>query len=1377
MLQDETENRGKSDVIVKYGDIIQLYAPRNYILHDKIFYVNKIDHQEIEIVNVEMKCTLPLLEKNQLADTSILRLSILSTNERDMGYALQNNLKNNTLIEIEFDFLFPNIIGEITDVQNDQIEVSIKNDLENTKDTIYIDFEYKGLHDNLHIKNIKIIENEIVQYEMKTVEEELTRLYNQCTLFDDQRHRDTIESMESSVVPSTYCESTFLFIKEDETSLYPLVTEIMKGNYPLWVLPILSSVVQSKKSHHFIETEYHVIENNEIKRYSNNDEIVIKSFAFLTKFAMFAKIKLSNMNIMTRVGRNNTYLTMFQVTIPNKGVISPYQFLKKNQCYTDIQKIPTIDEFIKITPHHLLKKNYSFVEFVNTLLEPFMIRTKNIQYGNEYKNIIIILTALIDDYIHNIHKNKKQLLLRKEKVTSYQRNSFSELFNDSLLQKCYDQFLGDEDETKMKTSTELLTQIVHYDQGTFFHETISSKNSHLIVNPFFVEEVLLNTKNNSIPKIVKVYSSTHELEKDNGHSVFYDTQYDDTPYTTYPLDDIVTLDNETKKKILKVRLRENGITTDLDELIQTLVMNKKLVQNNEYAMLSTTKEYFKRQNHEWKLDSTMNEEKFLNNRILYDTIRDKKLKLWDFEHRNVYINEFKDRLDQMDRTLQLSTAKQLEKQFYLSTKQRIIATIQEQKQNNICYELGRHSNTVIHTSSPWNPLLLTLLSNPRQQKKINNFITNYTRHSILEKEDPYWYYCKDTNHPLLPTFLYGKEVQVEDSFIEDDEIFDIHSGYSIKKVELSISKEDDFSEISFDNVFSIDHSKDDFTKLYEIIYKQLRIHVKNENEFRRLIKKKMNFTNSSPDLLTFLHTNSKIDSTELSLISILSFILVFIGNTMMIYTDQIYRLHSVPWTISKSTFYEMVHKMINILLCDNNNNITLFYLPKKEQTLKLKKDTIQNITSEFRREFLKELSLGHKNQRQYIGTIKNKISIYTNAIIEGIDEKEQIWIPSNMSNVSFLPSKVDGDIHYAHALNDCYQLLDYISQLSLPSLLYVNVKLSPSDIPSPEFSIIQREGNPDMKHLQFRDNIYEAFIFYLQYDTIYSVPKPFQSTFCKPLHYDSGLESFEKIELLQEGRYNIDELEIILKRQFRKRKQDISINYSLYDGDFELKEFIETSLEKNTMWGNSRILFQQLLPYMKVTREDPNDIFHFFDVSLPTVPSLLPTEKWLIHNIQEYGKKNNDYKITSYMKELFDWKHHDVDKLHFIKQMIRNFYHCLEICDVKLYGESFPLLRPLVVDSKETMLDEIYQSEDSLDFSLLCSDVTFHEKVDILLFVDKIPLSTRSIISNISGLLFTYIFFFILDKYNHNVCNHHKLYVFFEQQISLKHLLLETSVL
>lgn len=158
---DKTTEMDKSNILgeekkdglwLQLGDIIQLSSPENGKLNEKIFFIDYIDSNKIVIIeNETLEKTILTFENGVIENGSIKKISILKR-EVSPSYSIQNNLLPSTWIEIILNN--DKIIGFITNLEEDMIELKMYP----SDETIYINFDYKGLPEELEISQINIIE-------------------------------------------------------------------------------------------------------------------------------------------------------------------------------------------------------------------------------------------------------------------------------------------------------------------------------------------------------------------------------------------------------------------------------------------------------------------------------------------------------------------------------------------------------------------------------------------------------------------------------------------------------------------------------------------------------------------------------------------------------------------------------------------------------------------------------------------------------------------------------------------------------------------------------------------------------------------------------------------------------------------------------------------------------------------------------------------------------------------------------------------------------------------------------------------------------------------------------------------------------------------
>ena len=151
-LEKERENERESSLELQLGDIIQLSDPENERINEQTFLIEYIDSSKIHLVNTEDFDSINLrIQPNGVVE-GITKIVLLSR-AKYPGYAKQNGIVPGKWVNIYFKGDVPFILtGEITNLEEDMIELHV----EPNKETIFINFEYKGLPENLPIEKIEI---------------------------------------------------------------------------------------------------------------------------------------------------------------------------------------------------------------------------------------------------------------------------------------------------------------------------------------------------------------------------------------------------------------------------------------------------------------------------------------------------------------------------------------------------------------------------------------------------------------------------------------------------------------------------------------------------------------------------------------------------------------------------------------------------------------------------------------------------------------------------------------------------------------------------------------------------------------------------------------------------------------------------------------------------------------------------------------------------------------------------------------------------------------------------------------------------------------------------------------------------------------------
>lgn len=154
-MEIEKEKEKETTIELQLGDVIHITNPKNEKLNDQTFIIDYIDSSKMYLINVDSleKSRLKISGDGIIGDGGITQIAILSRSDTP-SYARQNDLMPGRWIDIHFAGEYPVIItGEISNLEEDMIEIRTVDG-----DTLYINFDYKGIPEDLPIKIIEIRE-------------------------------------------------------------------------------------------------------------------------------------------------------------------------------------------------------------------------------------------------------------------------------------------------------------------------------------------------------------------------------------------------------------------------------------------------------------------------------------------------------------------------------------------------------------------------------------------------------------------------------------------------------------------------------------------------------------------------------------------------------------------------------------------------------------------------------------------------------------------------------------------------------------------------------------------------------------------------------------------------------------------------------------------------------------------------------------------------------------------------------------------------------------------------------------------------------------------------------------------------------------------
>ena len=154
---------------LQLGDIIRIEDPSDDNLNNNIFIIDYIDKSKIKLIEEKnlRQLQLKIDASGIINNGTITSVDLLYRNDNP-GYVKQNNLFTGDWINIYFGGDIPMLLtGKITNIEEDMIEVQTYPD----KNIIYINFDYKGIPEDLPIESIQIREEpQNIQVELEPSE-------------------------------------------------------------------------------------------------------------------------------------------------------------------------------------------------------------------------------------------------------------------------------------------------------------------------------------------------------------------------------------------------------------------------------------------------------------------------------------------------------------------------------------------------------------------------------------------------------------------------------------------------------------------------------------------------------------------------------------------------------------------------------------------------------------------------------------------------------------------------------------------------------------------------------------------------------------------------------------------------------------------------------------------------------------------------------------------------------------------------------------------------------------------------------------------------------------------------------------------------------
>jgi hypothetical protein len=597
------------------------------------------------------------------------------------------------------------------------------------------------------------------------------------------------------------------------------------------------------------------------KPMTSNDSMTIKSLIMMPEpVVRFSTVNLPNTNILQKSTLHENYASIFRLLKKNSEIIphvindlSKELDYEKMENETKMEFLSGIQEFILgnnlsresydndkfrqfleiIVPkthffiksvRKYVKNKISFLGFVEQL-EPFAVYPESINL-KQYNQIKFLVRERIKEIKDSIaEKSKKYNYIKNATygTTPFSNNRILKLISDNS--EFYEPFfksyhlLSDRKGATRLTSQEILLHMNDSDNSKLYTNLVTSilislitpENINNAINNPNIDEMTDNERikayDCSKRFLTKKYTSIKDLQRDNNNDeVYYDAEFDDTPYH------ILNKYKEQEKKMLPELFHEFLIETLIHkhdaspdiakQMAKTIISGKKMVSDGEYAILeikptlqdgrdinslsSAEKEsidieenirkkisYYRRVKDNWVKDDSIEDESFIDTNTLFCNISrecyknskngvcestDETVQRFKKITREKLLNEFDKRyeisIEELEKKLEDNIAYHLK----MLNKSRILKDIQLYKANNLAYTIGSLINSSDVIMSPHLPLRDLILGQDnftKKQQDIVTFVRKYCRYPLVSElnEHHAWLYCKDTNTKLFPISL------------------------------------------------------------------------------------------------------------------------------------------------------------------------------------------------------------------------------------------------------------------------------------------------------------------------------------------------------------------------------------------------------------------------------------------------------------------------------------------------------------------------------------------------------------------------------------------------------------------------------------------------
>jgi hypothetical protein len=381
----------QDEILLKLGDIILISDPTNEILNDHVFLIEYIDPSKIKLINSETfeKTVLQISPDGIIGDGNIKGIKVISSNP-EKGYARQNELLPRTWINIYFGGEEPTVItGEITNLEEDMIEIRTTDD-----DTLFINFNYQGIPEDLPIETFEIRPAIKRKKEMEEMEEKEENEEVNADELVELGEAESLEEMKQQY-PMKEGKVTKTALKDKINRMFFDINDLDFGE----VVKVEEYInIDKDKYRYSIETQTNDLLEEMISRIPNanrTNNVLNSIHIMITRFLQLRKIastfdKNKNVNGVIKITSDDRPLaeylsefknTLYWIMMVAKNVKKMYSENFESGRDDDYE---VIDEDINLLEMDTLFKNYK--------------SNKSVEGQNKYSNLYYSLDPYLTPF-------------------------------------------------------------------------------------------------------------------------------------------------------------------------------------------------------------------------------------------------------------------------------------------------------------------------------------------------------------------------------------------------------------------------------------------------------------------------------------------------------------------------------------------------------------------------------------------------------------------------------------------------------------------------------------------------------------------------------------------------------------------------------------------------------------------------------------------------------------------------------------------------------------------------------------------------------------------------------------------------------------------